>query len=1824
MGQSGFRSESEMKAKASDYFSEDQFNLAFPLYSQLLSLDPKNVELNYRFGVCLMYTDRSDTEAPIKYLEKAINKVTDIAFYYHLAVAYQNNYFFTDAIYNYRKYSQLARKKARKDYEVNRKIAMCQNGMDMMKAADDLYVMQKSEVERKAFYRSYELVDFGGRFLNLPEEFLSKADLKSKQENITYFNPKAKLLFYARINKNQKDIYYRIRQNSGDWSVEMSLSNTINTSYDEDYPFLMPDGKTLYFSSKGHNTMGGFDIFRSVYDSISRQWSSPSNLSFPFNTPSDDILFISDADETMAWFASNRNSLNDKITVYKVGIIKKEQQSADLSGIYDGDKLSGNDLGRIKNMAMLDINISDKEFREIPVDQKQKLEVLKKNDASRISQNIRQVNLINIDKQIEMQEIQTGLNDSIKIVVQQIDTKLEYLKSLYLKTQDLITAKTSVVQVGYKEVYYVLEKAEKATHLGRKKDLIKSANIILFKTLRHEFQNNKLKDIKNAINDQIKAQRSFFNQANSIFGDIQKSIVQRNAIETKKNIISLNQLIQSADTLIDYSIIVNYTNGNLIHPNYSSNLMNEESFAIYYLENEGEYLSPILMHKKGFSSQIPKIKKTSSVELLRSIEKKANTIQSKNNELSFQLEQIEIILKTKRLNTLQLLKEVNYLVRAFESRPTQDLLSAINSKSANARQVAYEAYIAEEVYKKIKSTDSTSRIISSELDLLKNNLEQRIENGNNKQTLDIEDRVSEIQNQINLLSSFEEIFNFNTKELSNISYPTPITNIDDYVEYTSQDNKLQRKQGKAYTYISVEELILSSKLLSNEPAPKSEPESSTLIASKIEIDNATQEIRTKLSTLNQKQTQSLNQLQQQSALLTQKASTKLEASNIALLNFERMRKQYYDGLLTDKNKVITKQEESQTLLYQSLAINDFAKRIDSIYTSALKQKKESNVQIFAIEQALQSSQIEKAKVLTRALYKSIYTPNTNIDLLIQNWVDDAIKIVPDQKMRANKAFENSQKLTDESFQLLLSAQEIRENKKNKSSAFRRRDLEIKAEKKETLGLLKQDQADNQLVLGTKLHEQIKRIESLIPIKNEFSSTDEITATSKPIINPEKRKTELNERLKTREKETPFSLEPNKTLLAQANRTIHYLDSIPEMNDIISFETKRYKAQLLAEELDINKRETVLLLKASKTLKGSNAIENDKKIHSLREEAKSLQLASTETFIQAENIYQKLSSKDKKQADKNKNNFENYLKNIQNRIAQLLNEVNQLAEQAKNTSDKESQLNLMKQADEKEQIAMYLLLEEYEIIAQRNWQNYRKNGLAINELYNKNLNEQEKDLMVAIFHQIDSYMIQAADNRVKARNKDLSFALKKVLFLDAFSYESNSLDLQLEAILMMREKNTERMLVFQPNKQTIDQDIQIASHALNLSALEKSPSKRLRKEKAENLKLSITQDKETKVKPETSTKTSSEEREESNNTEPELIALDVKQEMSITKPANSSLVFPAVKLEHVPNSTMFSVQIAAVKGHKTTNIFPNVIQLFALKDEKRKLYRYFSGRFTRLKPAIIRRNSLRQQGYSDAFIKSWKEGKTVSMLIAAGELDESTIALLNEPYFSLPSKYRNINFSATNISQLNGVYYSVQVGVFSRPRSSEQLFNIKPLYHNRLNNGYWVYFNGIFQSINKAEVNKNTVRTKGISDAFIVAFNEGEKVSLSNARKAISQGNSLPADEDIIIFEDAATEVDNQLKTIFRPQKTNAKSLVYKIQIGVFTHQISMDWILEKLDKSNQKINYFVSSTGKHVYTIGRFNTYAEAANFNTNKVKKVIKDAFIVSFKNGDKITISK
>ena len=117
-----------------------------------------------------------------------------------------------------------------------------------------------------------------------------------------------------------KDIYMCTLDKDGNWSKIQNLGPAINTADEEDAPFLLPDNKTLFFSSKGHGGLGGYDVFVSHYDS--GKWSAPQNLGAPINSPGDDIYFTYSDKESRGYFSSSRLGGYGDMDIYSFTITK--------------------------------------------------------------------------------------------------------------------------------------------------------------------------------------------------------------------------------------------------------------------------------------------------------------------------------------------------------------------------------------------------------------------------------------------------------------------------------------------------------------------------------------------------------------------------------------------------------------------------------------------------------------------------------------------------------------------------------------------------------------------------------------------------------------------------------------------------------------------------------------------------------------------------------------------------------------------------------------------------------------------------------------------------------------------------------------------------------------------------------------------------------------------------------------------------------------------------------------------------------------------------------------------------------------------------------------------------------------------------------------------------------------------------------------------------------------------------------------------------------------------------------------------------------------
>ncbi len=139
----------------------------------------------------------------------------------------------------------------------------------------------------------------------------------TKNESGACLSVDGKHLFFSSDRSGNNDIYHCQRIDAKKWTKPVKLSNKVNTEFDEDFPYLDPSGKHLFFSSTGHTNMGGFDVFR-INMSGKEPVGLPENLGYPINTASDDMFYIQAADGKTAWYATERDGGFGGLDIYAI------------------------------------------------------------------------------------------------------------------------------------------------------------------------------------------------------------------------------------------------------------------------------------------------------------------------------------------------------------------------------------------------------------------------------------------------------------------------------------------------------------------------------------------------------------------------------------------------------------------------------------------------------------------------------------------------------------------------------------------------------------------------------------------------------------------------------------------------------------------------------------------------------------------------------------------------------------------------------------------------------------------------------------------------------------------------------------------------------------------------------------------------------------------------------------------------------------------------------------------------------------------------------------------------------------------------------------------------------------------------------------------------------------------------------------------------------------------------------------------------------------------------------------------------------------------
>lgn len=375
-GQSGKIS----KSRANDYYQKGNYELALEQYKALLKSDDKNIEYNFRIGVCYLKTN-IDKGLAVGYFKNVINldaldNQTDYQIaYYLLGRAYHSAYKFDEAIEQFRLFMEQEDVTEEDLAFAKQKIQFCFNAKELIKypvtvnfenlgdninspypdyfpfvPEDESFITFNTKrndgskrLQNGSYYANIYVAQVKNGKFKKAKQLEGEVNTKDGNEDVIGLSSDGqKMLFFIdneddygdlfmgdydgkkvkgleKLDKqlislneevaasitgdrntmyvasNRKggygglDIYVSKKLPTGQWSEPMNLGPTVNTDKDEDFPNISPDGKTLYFSSEGHTSMGGLDIFKVEWDPKAREWVGLKNMGYPVNTPEDNM-----------------------------------------------------------------------------------------------------------------------------------------------------------------------------------------------------------------------------------------------------------------------------------------------------------------------------------------------------------------------------------------------------------------------------------------------------------------------------------------------------------------------------------------------------------------------------------------------------------------------------------------------------------------------------------------------------------------------------------------------------------------------------------------------------------------------------------------------------------------------------------------------------------------------------------------------------------------------------------------------------------------------------------------------------------------------------------------------------------------------------------------------------------------------------------------------------------------------------------------------------------------------------------------------------------------------------------------------------------------------------------------------------------------------------------------------------------------------------------------------------------------------------------------------------------------------------------------------
>lgn len=296
-------------AQARALYDKGHYEQAKPAFKRFVKSQPGNGNYNLWYGVCCLKT--GEPAEAVKYLETAVKRRTPSGQFY-LAQAYNDVYRFEDAVENLEEYIADLTKRKRSTAEAERLLEKSKANLRMLKGVEQVSFIDSFVVDKKDFLKAYKISPESGKLFMYDAYF----DAPERKGGTVYETELGNKIYYSELQQDSTLSILSRNKMLDEWGKGKLLPGSINEARNSNYPYVMTDGITIYYAADGSESMGGYDIFVTRYNTNTDSYLTPENVGMPFNSPYNDYMYVIDEFNNLGWFASDRFQPEGKVCVY--------------------------------------------------------------------------------------------------------------------------------------------------------------------------------------------------------------------------------------------------------------------------------------------------------------------------------------------------------------------------------------------------------------------------------------------------------------------------------------------------------------------------------------------------------------------------------------------------------------------------------------------------------------------------------------------------------------------------------------------------------------------------------------------------------------------------------------------------------------------------------------------------------------------------------------------------------------------------------------------------------------------------------------------------------------------------------------------------------------------------------------------------------------------------------------------------------------------------------------------------------------------------------------------------------------------------------------------------------------------------------------------------------------------------------------------------------------------------------------------------------------------------------------------------------------------